>query len=157
MAFDKQHRHPKTGATPQDRQIKLGGNPESMDAETIAWQFHRMDSKHDHWGWDQLHAPIWKQILQHLKTFEGLTWAKIKETAGGKKHGTNHHSLKIDDLNANAKKRIKELHLEQYDKVFSLRLANTIRIYGIRDGRVMRLLWYDSSHGTKHGVCPTEN
>ena len=81
--------------------------------------------------------------------------ASIKEAAGGKKHGTNHHSLRISELNSTARKRIVELGLDEYDKVFSLRLANTIRIYGIRDGRVMRLIWYDSSHGTKNGVCPT--
>ncbi|HEY4740865.1 MAG TPA: hypothetical protein VIH76_09755 [Candidatus Acidoferrales bacterium] len=157
MPLDKQHRHPKTGASPPDRQIKLGGNPASLDAETIAWQFHRMDSTHQHWGWDQLHAPVWRQILGKLKSFEGLTWASIKEAAGGKHHGTNNHSIKISELNAPARRRISELRLEEYDKVFSLRFSNTIRIYGIRDGRAMRLLWYDPYHGGGRGVCPTRN
>lgn len=155
MPVDKQHRNPKTGASPQERQIRLGGDPESLEVQTIAWQFHRMDDDHEQWGWDLLRAPQWKQVLIHLKHFEGLTWAKIKEAAGGKTHGTNNHSLKITELNSSARKRIQYLHLEQYDTIFSLRMAATIRIYGIRDGRVMRLLWYDPVHGTKNGVCPT--
>lgn len=155
MAVDRSHRHPKAGAYPSTRQIKTCGDPDSLDAQTIAWHFHRLDWKHGVWGWEELKAPKWKAILQRLISFEGLTWASIKEAAGGKKHGTNHHSLRISELNSTARKRIVELGLDEYDKVFSLRLANTIRIYGIRDGRVMRLIWYDSSHGTKNGVCPT--
>lgn len=155
MPFDKQHRNPKIGASPQERQIKLGGDPESLETQTIAWQFRRMDESHEHWGWNQLRAPQWKQFLRQLKQFEGLTWAQIKEAAGGRRRGTNNHSLLIADLNSAARKRISDLHLDQYDKIFSLRMTNTLRIYGIRDGRVMRLLWYDPFHGTGQGVCPT--
>ena len=31
---------------------------------------------------------------------------------------------------------------------FSLRLTATTRIYGIRDRRALKLLWYDPHHGT---------
>ena len=156
MAVDRQHRHPKLGATPEEKQIKLGVDPESLDKQTIGWQFHRMDQSSRDWPLGlATPAPIWRNILQKLMAFEGMTWASIKEAAGGRTHGTNHHSLKISELNIAARKRISELRLEQYDKVFSLRLENTVRLYGIRDGRIMRILWYDKHHGTNRGVCPT--
>lgn len=158
MAFEKQNRQPKVGAYPEERQIKTGGDPESFETQTIGWQFHRMDGSHEKWGWNELKAKKWREILRSLKGFEGMTWAEIKEASGGKKpgRGTNHHSLKISELNADARKRVEQLHLEQYDKVFSLRMTNTLRLYGIRDGRIMRLLWYDPHHGTSSGVCPTK-
>jgi len=157
MAVDRQNRHPRLGATPLEKQIKIGADPESLDRETIGWQFHRMDQSHERWCLGlRTKASIWRSILQKLIALEGMTWASIKEASGGRRHGTNHHSLKIAELHAEARKRIKELHLEQYDTVFSLRLTNTIRLYGIRDGRIMRLLWYDPCHGTTNGVCPTK-
>jgi len=158
MPIDRQHRHPRLGALPEEKQIKLGGDPESLDKQTIGWQFHRMDSNCERWPLGlATPAPIWRSVLLKLISFEGLTWASIKEASGGRTHGTNHHSLKISELNIAARRRIGELHLEQYDKVFSLRLTNTVRLYGIRDGRIMRLLWYDPHHGTYNGVCPTRD
>jgi hypothetical protein len=154
MAIAKHLRQPKLGGQPETRQVKLGADPESLETQTIAWHFHRLDWNHEKWGW-QLKAPIWKQILLKLISFEGLTWAILKEQAGGRKRGTNHHSLKISDLTKAARDRITQLRLDQYDKIFSLRVSGTVRIYGIRDGRVMRLLWYDKCHGTKDEVCPT--
>jgi len=157
MTTDRQHRHPKVGASPEEKQIKLGGNPESLDKQTIGWQFHTMDSRCADWPLGlSTRAPVWRSILQKLIGFEGLTWATIKEAAGGRNHGTNHHSLKISELSPSARRRISELRLEQYDKVFSLRLENRIRLYGIRDGRVMRILWYDPHHGTGRGVYLTQ-
>jgi hypothetical protein len=155
MPINLQRRHPKVGAAPAERQIKTGGDPESFDKETIAWQFHRMDVDHQHWGWN-LPANQWREILKSLKVFEGLTWAKLKETSGGRRHGTNHHSLGIEELSINAKNRIVELGLEQYDKIFSLRMAATLRLYGIREGRVMRLIWRDPHHhhGSRNCVWP---
>lgn len=157
MAVDKQNRRVKTGATPQERQPKLGGDPDSLDRETIAWQFRRIDQGHDRWGLGlSTRAKIWRRILQSLIAFEGLTWAEIKQQSGGRNHGTNHHSLMIDELAPAARRRLNELHLDQYDKVFSLRLGNTVRLYGVREGRVMQLVWYDPHHGSNSGVCPTQ-
>jgi hypothetical protein len=157
MPSDRQHRHPKLGATPEERKIKTGGDPESLDKETITWQFHKLDQDHQRWALGiNTPARVWREILRKLISFEGLTWAKLKEQCGGRRRGTNHHSLGIGELNAEARKRIGVLHLDQFDKFFSLRLTNTVRIYGVRDGRAMCLLWYDPYHGTRTGVCPTQ-
>lgn len=154
MAVPPQARIPKIGTSVPERQIKTGGDPDSLDRETIAWQFHRLDNDHEDWGWNGLKAGIWKEILRQLKAFEGLTWAKLKEAAGGRRHGTNHHPIEVANFCNKAKDRLKSLHLDEYDSLFSLRLANKIRIYGVRDGRVLQLVWYDPHHGDKRGAYP---
>jgi hypothetical protein len=154
MVFERNRRQPKAGANPESRQIKTGGDPDSLETQTLAWQFRRMDTEDADWGW-QLTPQIWAGILTSLKNLEGLTWAELKAAAGGRRVGTNHHSLTISQLTQRAQQRLAHLHLDQYDKVFSLRLTNTVRVYGIRDGRVLRLLWRDCHHGTERGVCPT--
>src|ERR1039458_2831308 len=98
MAFQNKNCTPKVREEPATQKIKLGGNPDSLDAETIAWHFHRLDREHEDWGWDKLKAGQWRGILQELVSLEGLTWAEIKSQAGGKTNGTNHHSIPISEF-----------------------------------------------------------
>lgn len=137
------------------RQIKTGGDPESTEKDTIAWHFHRLDRVHEDWGWDKLRAPQWKDVLRHLVSLEGLTWASLKQQAGGRRAGTNHHSLELSALPNETRKRWAALRLDDFDTVFSLRISNTLRLYGVRDGRVLQFVWHDPHHGSKRGVCPT--
>jgi hypothetical protein len=84
-----------------------------------------------------------------------MTWGELRGAAGGKSSGTNHHSLPLDALSKSAQVRLSELSLDDVDAVFSLRLTGTIRVYGIKDGRVLRVLWYDKYHGDpEKAVCP---
>lgn len=154
MPTHLEKRTPKVAVNPPSKQIKIADDPESGDKTTIAWHFHRLDDPHPTWGWDLLEAKHWRRVLRHLRSFEGLTWAKLKEQAGGRSRGTNHHSIPTDELAKDARDRLIELRMDDCSMFFSLRLENTLRVYGIRDGRVLQLLWYDKHHGTKGGVCP---
>jgi hypothetical protein len=157
----KENRVPKLREAPANREVRVGGSPESAqqtsDTKTPAWQFSRIDERHADWGWKNLTPAQWRDVLTHLKSFEGLTWAGIQAQAGGRKHGNNSHPLDVSDLTASAQNRLAEIGLEEVDKVFSLRLTNTLRVYGIREDRTLRILWRDPHHGTKRGCCPTKN
>jgi hypothetical protein len=155
MAIPTANRQPRSQEFPA-RQVKNGGDPDSFDKETIAWQFYRQDRLHLKWGWDKLPAKDWRQILAELKSLEGLTWAKIKEQAGGRKNGTNSHTLEMKDFTKDARDRITDLHLDQFERLFSLRLKNTLRLYGVREGRVLQLVWHDPFHGSSNGCYPTK-
>jgi len=157
MPVPTEDRNPKFKNAPDDRKIKAGADPESLDKQTIAWHFHALDREHKDWGWDKLKAHQWKDILRHLISFEGMTWAALKQQAGGRRRGTNHHSLDVVGFNKTAQDRLKHLKLDDYESLFSLRINNTLRLYGIRDGRVLRLLWHDPFHGEKKGCYPTAN
>ncbi len=156
MAIAPEHRQPKTAQEIAPRQVRTGGDPGSLDRETIAWHFHRLDNPHAQWGWQKLRPADWRDILSHLISFEGLTWARLKEQAGGRRRGTNHHSIEIAEFTAAARRRLSELHLDEFDSLFSLRITNTLRLYGIRDGRVLQLVWHDPHHGSGRGACPTQ-
>ena len=84
--------------------------------------------------------------MPKLRDFETMTWAQIKRAAGGRRYGTNHHSLSIaDDLGDGATVRARELRLG-VDELFSLRLTGKRRLIGIRSGRHFKVLWYDPEH-----------
>ena len=117
-------------------------DPESHDRETIVWAFAIVDQEGE-WGWRTVASKAWwRSILPKLQRFESMTWTKIKETAGGKQTGTNSHSVSVEKLSKKAQKRLKELGQEDVSELFSLRLTGKARIFGIRDQRALKLLWY---------------
>lgn len=84
-----------------------------------------------------------------------MTWAEISQVAGDRRRGNNHHHIGVEDLTREAQKRLSEINQDDVDGIFSFRLAGRKRIYGIREGRVLKLLWYDPFHGdNKKAVVP---
>ena len=98
----------------------------------------------------------WNSILPKLQGFESMTRAAIMGADGGKSQGTNSHPVKYENLSRNAQKRLKEIGHNDVSELFSLRLSETKRNYGIRDGRAFKLIWYDRDHGdATKAVCPS--
>jgi hypothetical protein len=148
-------RQPKAGFDPALRHPKSKEDPGTTDTQTPGWQFHKCDFDHPGWGWGQLKPPDWVQLIQgHLKSFETMTWAEIRNQSGGRTHGTNHHPCSVCNFSKDAQDRLTELRLEDTDDLFSLRLNGTHRLYGIKDGRVLRFVWQDPHHGSENGAYP---
>lgn len=147
--------HPKWSREPDvEKRVKIPSNPESSDKHTIAWQFHRRDHDHGTWGWNQLDdGQFLRLVNEHLSSFETMTWAELAKAAGGRRAGNNHHFIAVADCCKDAQKRLTELKLDDFDELFSLRLTGKWRLFGIRDGRVLRLIWCDQDHT----VCPPTN
>lgn len=154
-------RQVRVGATLQSKQVKTGGSPEeaqgSSNAQTPAWQFRSLDQQHPDWGWKNLQPNKWREVLQHLHDFEGMTWGDIIAQSGGRAHGTNHHPLPVDGLTKEAQDRLVELGHDDIDEVFSFRITNTLRLYGIREDRTLRIIWRDPHHGTKRACWLTRS
>jgi hypothetical protein len=163
----KKNQTPKTAYTPisgqprinhepnTGKQVRSRENPGLTDYQTPAWQFHRCDEDHSLWGWGKLTDEEHLNIIKLLHGFEKTTWTQIKQAAGGRSSGTNNHPLPIEGFNKDALKRLEQLKLDDADELFSLRLNNTLRLYGIRDGRVLRFIWHDPYHGSAQGAYPT--
>ena len=81
-----------------------------------------------------------------------MTWQDILNESGGKKKGKgNHnHSVPIEKLSREVQKRLETIRQDEVGELFSLRLDAKKRLWGIRDGHVLKLLWYDPNHQ----VCP---
>jgi hypothetical protein len=84
-----------------------------------------------------------------------MTWGALLATSGGRSHGgNNHHSMPVTKLVASAQNRLSDIGFEEVDEIFSLRITNTLRIYGIREDRILRIIWRDPHHGNKRGCYP---
>lgn len=75
-----------------------------------------------------------------------MTWAEITRGTGGKSRGNNNHFVPVAKLAKEAKVRLREIRQEDVSDLFSLHIDGKTRIYGIRDGRALKLLWYDPDH-----------
>lgn len=81
-------------------------------------------------------------ILRRKKSFEGMTWAEL-----GK--GGSHH-IDLKDLCKDAQNRLRALNLDDFDELYSLRITGKKRVWCFKDGRIMRVIWWDPDHQ----VCP---
>jgi len=144
-------KRPKAREGPTGRKESRTGpslDPASHDRETIVWGFAIADLEGP-WGWRTEAAhDWWRAILPKLQRFESMTWAEIMQATGGRARGNNSHFVQVQNLTRQAKSRLAEIKCDDVDALFSLRLDGTTRVYGIRDGRALKLLWYDPYHGT---------
>ncbi len=81
--------------------------------------------------------------LVGLRPFETMTWAEIE--------GRRDHFIKRDSIIRDAQRRLEEIGKDDQDDLFSLHLGGEPRVWGIREGTVLRLLWWDP----KHEICPS--
>lgn len=133
---------PVTGKKPS-----FGRDPNSCLQLKPAWQFNNRDIDHHKWGWGNLSADDFMEILNtSLCKFETMTWDEILKTSGGRKDGNNHHNVEIASCCSDAQKRLLELKMDDIDQLFSLRLDNKTRLWGIKDGGILRFLWFDKEH-----------
>ena len=72
-----------------------------------------------------------------------MTWQEILESR-------QHHPIEINRLCPAAQRRLAEISQDDIDDLISLRLGGRERIWGIRDGATLKLLWWDPDHQ----VCP---
>ncbi len=112
------------------------------------WSFEVLDIEGP-WGWnnDKVTSILWTEIVPKLQSFETMTWGEITQQAGGRKHGNNHHFISVEALTRKVQKRLSAIRQDDIDEIFSFRLKAKTRIYGLTEGQVFKLLWYDPFHG----------
>lgn len=120
-------------------------DPNSYYSKTPVWSFKNLDNGYKKWGFvhvEDLNATV----ISKLKDYEGMTWGDIMKASGGRSHGNNNHFENVSDLIPEAQQRWCELKLDEYDKVFSLRLTGEQRLYGILENGVLKIIWFDQMH-----------
>lgn len=124
-------------------------NPDSYLSKRPSWRFEKTDSDCD---WDLLAADNLPKTLQKLKIFEGMTWSEIQKQTHDTGKSSNHF-ISLDLLDKKAQNRFEELKYDDYsDNIFSLRLNNKERLFGILIDGVFHIVWYDK----EHQICPSK-
>jgi hypothetical protein len=95
------------------------------------------------WGWQNFKPIEMQELLQKIFDSQKLTWQQLRERKS--------HLVKVEDLTPTAQKRLIAIKQDDLDELFSLRLTGKKRIWGIKDGNILWLLWWDP----EHEICPS--
>src|ERR1700733_6745853 len=98
---------PKSKETPNFRTPTHTADPGSYDRKAVRFRLDLLDFDHELWGWENLTAEETLEVLKLWQGIEKQTWAEIKLAAGGRRKGTNHHSLEVCEFNKIAQDRIR--------------------------------------------------
>ncbi|MDR1642061.1 MAG: hypothetical protein LBT59_20425 [Clostridiales bacterium] len=112
------------------------------------WSFENFDFEHDKWSFKNLKTP--SVLLRRLQSYEFQTLGDMCSRLGV--GNTRSHYIFVDQLCAEARKRISELKtlkedVDFKDKLFSLYLTSKERLWGIiRNDGTFSVIWYDPRH-----------
>jgi hypothetical protein len=103
----------------------------------VSFSFRKYDADAS-WSASSDRKPSVDNIFKNLRGCEELI---------GKKHGTNSHYIPISTLSKEAIRRAKGINLDE-DELFSLRLQNMVRMWGIIEQTTgcFYIIWFDPEH-----------
>lgn len=104
------------------------------------WQIQKIDFLHDKWGWSKISRKHFADMVKKLSDYETRTWGEIINDQ------KRDHAIPIDQLHPEAQKRLKVLKMDDIDEIFRLRLDGKKRIFGVLDGFIFKILWWDPDH-----------
>jgi hypothetical protein len=137
--------HPDTSKNPK---MDPQNRPESIMDKKPVWRLGMLDIDGE-WGWGNVESrDLILQIHSTLKGFETMTWAEIENKKS--KKGKYNHLMPVNQICKRARDRLREIELDDFDTLYSLRLSNLERVWGKRDNEAFYLLWWDP----EHTVCP---
>lgn len=90
-------------------------------------------------GWSRISGPDLLSVKDRLMALERMRWSEILDRR------TGNHQPKVILISATAQGRLDELDIV-VERLVSLRLTNTERIWGIREEAVCSMLWWDPEH-----------
>ena len=140
MKKNKTHNVPDSAISRTD-QKNVRITPAQIDSKP-SWRFSTVD-KSGPFAWP-IGSEEELEIVGKLHHFDSMQWSDIE--------GTDHHSIDIDKLSKEAKKRLQQINQDDIDEVFSFHLQGKPRIICIRDRHIAKLLWFDKNHK----VCPSK-
>jgi hypothetical protein len=95
------------------------------------------------WGWNKFDPLLLQDLFHKIFDSQKLSWQTLRDNGS--------HLVQVGDLCSKAQKRLFELSKDDCDELFSLRVTGRQRIWGIKDGNILWLLWWDPDHE----VCPS--
>jgi hypothetical protein len=112
--------------------------------ESPAWHISTLETV-DPFGWHRIDTEKLGEVRRKIGDFESMTWNEILVVASHR-----NHAVSVDRLCKAAQDRLEEIGQGDVDELVSLRLSGPERIWGIRAGRILKILWWDP----EHAVCP---
>lgn len=141
---------PRAKKSPSPEAPRVAEDPESYLKQKPVWRFSDFDWESD-WGFSSCAHRIEnmrEHIESHLAWLESMTWGEILKASGGRSNGNNSHPIDRDKFKTDVQKRLEDRKIFA-DTLFSLRLDQGTRLYGVREGNCLRIVFFDPFHKDK--------
>lgn len=132
------HRQPtfaESLAPQEDRRPRI--TPGSDRDQRPVWLVGRIDFDGP-WCWKRMDLDTLHRVHERLSAFERMTFREIE--------GKQNHQIPVERLGKEARNRLVELGIDEYDEVLSLRVTQAERIWGLKAPNGIHLLWWDPAH-----------
>lgn len=116
---------------------KPRATPESDRDRSPVWLVGRIDFDGP-WCWTKMDFDALRRVHERLSAFERMTFREIE--------GKQNHQIPVERLGKEARDRLIELGIDEYDEVLSLRVTRVERVWGLRAPNGIYLLWWDPMH-----------
>lgn len=133
---------PKFGAAPGHTKAPRATSIPNVDYLKPEFRTDKMDNEGP-WGWSRFDPTLFKDILEKILECQKLTWQELNHKGS--------HLVNINQIISTARKRLVTLQLDDRDELYSLRLSNKQRIWGVKEGNIFWILWWDPNHE----ICPS--
>ena len=98
------------------------------------------------WGID-CNAGCLVRLIKELRDLERLgTWGDILRLTNGRDGKTRNHPISVSEILKDAQKRLVELKIDDVDELYSIAFGTDLRIWGIMQDAILRILWIDKNH-----------
>ena len=125
-------------------------------SDQFSWRFSDMDDwfmndsgKEESLNWNIKDDSHVAKIVERMKGLEGLGWKKLINDR------KNHHFVPVKNMSEKAYKRWNEIYWEKRrsdaTSLFSLKIDSVKRLFGVKEGGVFIVIWYDPYHQ----ICPS--
>jgi hypothetical protein len=84
-----------------------------------------------------------RYIVPRLHHLESMTWGQVEGATGS-------HFVEVTNIDGEAQRRLTAIGKDEQAQLFSLRITGEMRLWGVQDVAILRVLWWDP----KHTVCP---
>jgi len=118
-------------------------DPYKYKEQSPSWKFDRCDKIHPRWSLYHK-GKFDTDLLKKLGVFEGLSWRDIERQTHDNNKSSSHF-VKVNNLNKEAQSCLEDFRIFD-DELFSLRITNKERIYGLLNNGIFNIIWYDKHH-----------
>jgi hypothetical protein len=99
---------------------------------------------HTPFGWTIIDGATANQVRERLANYESMKWKEIIPSYRS-------HFIKRTDLCQEAQDHLAAINQDDIDSVISLGIDQKVRVFGILEHNVLKVLWLDPDHK----VCPS--
>lgn len=135
---------PRKGKTPQpgakvvvNKRPVPGADVSDPDA-TLVWRFSLVDLG-GNWGWKNIATTDAEALVKRCGGWETMRQGELFGKGGNKYIG-------LGSMCARAQQRLRDIELDDYDRLWELRLSGKQRIWGFRREHVFYPVWWDPDH-----------